>query len=114
MTHSHFKVACIANYSLTTPYSNTMFPLYSTRSATEHSDVIQGVPCKFFLNLQNSLCGVGTCSTQRSIQLNADEIQHYKGFFKDSLITYAQLHCDKESIGEGMCLRFYSLYMYIP
>eukprot|EP00731_Ephydatia_muelleri_P000865 Em0001g865a len=56
----------------------------SIRSATEHSDVIQG-----------------TCSTQRSIRLNADEIQHFKGLFKDSLITYAQLHCDKESIGEG-------------
>ena len=103
----------IANYSLTTPYSNTMFPLYSTRSAAEHSDVIQGAQCKSFLNLQNSLCGAGTCSTQQIIRPNADEIQHYKGLFKDSLITFAQLHCDKESVGEGMCLRFYSLYMCI-
>ncbi|KAL5515781.1 hypothetical protein EMCRGX_G000998 [Ephydatia muelleri] len=54
----------------------------STRSAAEQCDVIQG-----------------TCSTQRSIRLN--EIQRYKGLFKNSFITYAQLQCDKESIGEG-------------
>ena len=36
------------------------------------------------------------------IRLHADEIQHYKDIFKDSLIAYAQLQCDKDPLGEGM------------
>ena len=36
------------------------------------------------------------------IKLSADEIQHYKNLFKDSLIAYAQLQCDKDPIGEGV------------
>ncbi|KAL5515776.1 hypothetical protein EMCRGX_G000993 [Ephydatia muelleri] len=35
------------------------------------------------------------------IRLHADEIQHYKDLFKDSLIAYAQLQCDKGPLGEG-------------
>ena len=38
------------------------------------------------------------------IRLHADEIQHYKDLFKDSLIAYAQLQCDKGPLGEGTCI----------